>query len=259
MPRLIIGIALLVALVLPSAASAKTAPTCQFQFGFAILARTIPEQVGNCVDDEQHNPVNGDALQHTTGGLLVWRKADNWTAFTDGYRTWVNGPAGLQERLNTKRFTWEAIPTVVRVKAGEPYTDHDGKHWDSDVSFVSTGLASTNVATTTRAIAGTSDPSLYRSERHGLSFVYTFVVLNGSYTLTLKFAEIYWTYPGQRRFSVVANGQRLLTAFDILSLVPPNSALDRSFPVTATDETISVAFTAVTDEAKVAALQLAPS
>src|SRR5262249_6675345 len=38
-------------------------------------------------------------------------KADNWTAFTDGYRTWINGPLGLQERLNTGRFSWEtAIP-----------------------------------------------------------------------------------------------------------------------------------------------------
>ena len=38
-------------------------------------------------------------------GLLVWRKADNHTAFTDGYRTWVNGPYGLQVRLNTARFS----------------------------------------------------------------------------------------------------------------------------------------------------------
>ena len=35
------------------------------------------------------------------------RKADNWTAFTDGYRTWINGPNGLEQRLNTERFEWE--------------------------------------------------------------------------------------------------------------------------------------------------------
>ena len=43
-------------------------------------------------------------------GLLVWRKADNHTAFTDGYRTWVDGPKGVQKRLNTQRFAWEANP-----------------------------------------------------------------------------------------------------------------------------------------------------
>ncbi len=26
---------------------------------------------------------------------MAWRKADNWTAFTNGYKTWLNGPNGL--------------------------------------------------------------------------------------------------------------------------------------------------------------------
>ncbi len=60
--------------------------------------------------DEQHNPSNGDALQRTTNGLLVWRKADNHTAFTDGYRAWVVGPYGLEYRLNSRRFSWEPNP-----------------------------------------------------------------------------------------------------------------------------------------------------
>jgi acetyl esterase/lipase len=81
--------------------------SCQFVLGFATLHAMIPTIVGDCLVDEHHNPVNGDGLQETTGGLLVWRKADNWTAFTDGYRTWINGPFGLQERLNTQRFPWE--------------------------------------------------------------------------------------------------------------------------------------------------------
>ena len=80
---------------------------CQFVLGFKALHDLIPSTVGDCVTDEYHNPANGDGLQETVGGLLVWRKADNWTAFTDGYRTWINGPYGLQQRLNTERFSWE--------------------------------------------------------------------------------------------------------------------------------------------------------
>ncbi len=38
---------------------------------------------------------------------MVWRKAGNWTGFTDGYRTWVSGPAGLEARLNAERLPWE--------------------------------------------------------------------------------------------------------------------------------------------------------
>jgi len=84
------------------------AESCAFALGFGSLAGMIPQQVGSCLENEGHNPQNGDALQHTTGGLLAWRKADNWTAFTDGYRTWINGPNGLSQRLNTQRFPWEA-------------------------------------------------------------------------------------------------------------------------------------------------------
>ena len=91
-------------------AAPPSASGCRFVLGFATLAAALPQQVGQCVDDEGHNPVNGDALQHTSGGLLVWRKLDNWTAFTDGYRTWVNGPNGIAQRLNTQRFSWEANP-----------------------------------------------------------------------------------------------------------------------------------------------------
>jgi hypothetical protein len=79
---------------------------CRFQLGFAALREQLPA-VGACLEDERHNPENGDTLQRTTGGLLVWRKADNWTAFTDGHRTWINGPVGLQTRLNAERFGWE--------------------------------------------------------------------------------------------------------------------------------------------------------
>jgi predicted Rdx family selenoprotein len=80
---------------------------CTFVLGFQAIHQMIPSVVGDCVTNEFHNPETGDGLQLTANGLLVWRKADNWTAFTDGYRTWVNGPFGLQTRLNTQRFDWE--------------------------------------------------------------------------------------------------------------------------------------------------------
>jgi hypothetical protein len=39
---------------------------------------------------------------------MAWRKADNWTAFTKGYMTRINGPTGLVNRLNTgPLFPWE--------------------------------------------------------------------------------------------------------------------------------------------------------
>jgi hypothetical protein len=100
----------MLASLLPTMASAQHA--CTFQLGFKAIADQIPSLVGRCLEDEHANPQNGDALQKTSGGLLVWRKADNFTAFTDGYRSWVNGPVGLQQRLNTEVFDWEARAPV---------------------------------------------------------------------------------------------------------------------------------------------------
>ena len=84
---------------------------CEFVLGFADLRELLgAELVGNCLEDQSFAP-NGDALQATTGGLMVWRKADNWTAFTDGSSTWINGPEGVQMRANNERFGWEPTPT----------------------------------------------------------------------------------------------------------------------------------------------------
>ena len=98
---------MLLTLALLGPAPPVAAADCQFILGFATLKTLLdaaegPDKVGTCLENQRFNPENGDALQRTTGGLLVWRKADNWTAFTDGYRTWLNGPHGLQARLNTK-------------------------------------------------------------------------------------------------------------------------------------------------------------
>jgi hypothetical protein len=95
--------------------------------GFKTLHDMIPSTVGDCTTDEYHNPDNGDGLQLTTGGLLVWRKADNWTAFTNGSTTWVNGPFGLQSRPNEQRFPWEASPesTVKLYFSRHPDSDND--------------------------------------------------------------------------------------------------------------------------------------
>src|SRR5262245_21081015 len=101
--RVLAAVALIGALLAPPAAAdtlAAAAPDCQFTLGFKTLHDLIPTVVGDCVEDAHANPSNGDVAQMTTHGLLVWRKPDNYTAFTDGFHTWVNGPFGLQMRLN---------------------------------------------------------------------------------------------------------------------------------------------------------------
>ena len=118
---------------------------CGFVLGFATLrtliaAREGRDVVGACLENEHFHPANGNAEQRTTGGLLVWRKADNWTAFTDGFRTWVNGPSGLQQRLNSQRFPWEADAgapgTTTLGPAGAPDPTLDVHVLPADAQFI---------------------------------------------------------------------------------------------------------------------------
>jgi len=90
---------------------ADAAPSCQFASGFASLAQQIPQTVATCLAQPSIN-AKGDWSQATSAGLLVWRRADNWTGFTDGSRTWVAGPYGLQVRNNDEIFEWEPIPAA---------------------------------------------------------------------------------------------------------------------------------------------------
>lgn len=105
-------VALALAVSATAALAAPTPAACTYVLGFQTLHDLIPDIVGPCTSDEFHNPDNGDGLQSSTNGLLVWRKADNWTAFTDGSTTWINGPFGLQSRPNEERFPWEGPATV---------------------------------------------------------------------------------------------------------------------------------------------------
>src|SRR5207244_250185 len=104
-----IAVALVLCTVLYSAPVMAAAPApdaCSFTQGFASLHDQIPDVVGNCLTNAAPQP-NGDVQQPTANGMLVWRKADNWTAFTDGSMTWINGPCGLQSRPNGLTFGWE--------------------------------------------------------------------------------------------------------------------------------------------------------
>ncbi len=105
--RLVLSLTFAVAIATASTSPALAQGEPKFELGFATLAAMIPTIVGQPLENEHFNPQNGDSLQRTTRGLLVWRKAGNLTAFTNGSTTWINGPFGLQSRPNDTRFPWE--------------------------------------------------------------------------------------------------------------------------------------------------------
>ena len=121
--KIVVSLALALAVHLSTLPSVTLAqPPCRFVLGFESLRNAVGAQkVGTCLEDEHFNLENGNAEQRTSGGLLVWRKVDNFTAFTDGGTTWVNGPNGMQRRPNAERFSWEKDPVQpARVQSSAP-------------------------------------------------------------------------------------------------------------------------------------------
>src|SRR5437870_1634248 len=96
--RGIVVVAAVTAALTVSSVQAQSS-VCGIAPRFQMFRDLVPGIIGECLSAELPGALDGDALQRTTGGLLVWRKADGAVAFTDGYRTWVNGPVGLQVRL----------------------------------------------------------------------------------------------------------------------------------------------------------------
>lgn len=143
--------------------------------------------------------------------------------------------------------------TFAANSGGAQYTTSQGTTYAADSRY-----SGGNVGTTTATISGTTDGALYKSERYG-NFSYNIPIANGSYSLTLKFAEIYFTAPGQRVFSVAVNGQTVVSDLDIFAKVGKNKAYDVVIPVNVTNGAISISFISKVNNAKVSAMRLAPA
>jgi chitinase len=141
-----------------------------------------------------------------------------------------------------------AVSTPIRVNANGPsYTDSGGAAWSADRAYSSGSWGYDTIyggSTTSHAIAGTSDPTLYQSYNLFNNWTgYKFDVANGTYQVTLKMMEDWANAAGQRKFDVRIEGTTVLTAFDIFASCGAFTACDRTFSATVGDGQLNVQFT----------------
>lgn len=91
----------------------------------------------------------------------------------------------------------DILPLRVNAGKDDVYTDSLDKQWSGNDGF-SGGRSYAN----SNAIAQTDNDLLYQSEYLGENFFYSQDVINGSYDVTLHFAEIYFNGAGRRVFDV---------------------------------------------------------
>lgn len=165
---------------------------------------------------------------------------------------------------------------VAAVNAGGGnYTASDGTAYAASSNFTggpsafSTGDAGTP---SDPDIGGTEDDTLYQTELYDTDFGYAVPAENGTYEVTLQFAEIYQgvspndgpdsdgptdgTNENDRLFNATVEGQEVLTEYDIYSEVGPLNATDKTYTVEVTDGELNVEFSAVNDNAKISAIKV---
>jgi thermitase len=145
--------------------------------------------------------------------------------------------------------------TPVRVRAGGgAVTDASGNVWSADTGFV----GGYTYADQNR-VGNTDTPALYQAQRYsvGAPLEYRFQVPNGSYSVTLKFAETFFTSAGQRVANIVINGQQVQQNFDIVAAAGgPDLAVDETWPVTVTRGVIDIQLTSVVQNPEINAIQI---
>ncbi|MGB7925617.1 MAG: malectin [Pyrinomonadaceae bacterium] len=192
-----------------------------------------------------------------------------FVAFTSNWGdTLVNQSGGDRQDLFIARITAApSLPLAIRLNAGDSaYYPATGEIWQNDKYLLDSFRGTTSsTSDPNQPIANTTEDVLYRSERYGTLLKYAIPVPNGSYTVRLHFAEYYWGLGGRpgtgsRVFNVKVETAQVLTNFDIYAEAGALTALIKESQTTVNDSVLNIDLTAVTDNAKISAIEvLAPS
>jgi hypothetical protein len=128
---------------------------------------------------------------------------------------------------------------------GKAYADTLGDPWAKDVAYSSGNwgyVQKSKTVSTSEKISGTSDPTLFQSQRID-PYAYRFDnVPNGVYQVDLKFAELLNAKIGKRLYDVIVEDTEVLPAHDIAYEVGTFSADNHTFFVEVTDGRMDVRF-----------------
>jgi uncharacterized repeat protein (TIGR02059 family) len=168
-----------------------------------------------------------------------------------------------QERIDTLRkgtFGFKLFD-----KNGQPFSGQYSvkmvKHeFPFGIAFdlYNTGVNYGSTFSTTESIQADSDAEIYKTERYHLFLAYALPVeKDRNFRLTLKFAEIYWSTQGSRKFDVFVEGQKFLSDYDIfVEAGGKNIAVDTAIYITSSDTLISIEFTTSIDNAAIKGIEI---
>ncbi len=159
--------------------------------------------------------------------------------------------------IEVVKVTNTTTNAVALINCGGKSVSFNGKTYAADKYYDKNSL---DYQQSNGSINNTDEDAIYRSERISKtdkgSFGYAIPVDNGTYTVQLQFAEIYWKEKGKRLMNVNIEGKKAINGLDIFSTAGGNTALIESYSATVTDGTLNIDFSASKDRPKISAISV---
>ncbi|MFK7848077.1 MAG: malectin domain-containing carbohydrate-binding protein [Rhodothermales bacterium] len=149
---------------------------------------------------------------------------------------------------------------IMRINAGtDTEASGDGETFIGDSFFSEDSNVGPEVSNT---ISGSNNQGLYQTERISNAslapFGYAIPLVNGTYTVSLHFAETAFANAGQRVFDVEVEGVTVLDNYDILSQAgASNTAIEENIlNVVVIDGELNIDFTSIVERAKISGIEI---
>jgi hypothetical protein len=202
----------------------------------------------------------GGAADDQATGLAIDAAGNLYVAGFTVSATFPTTPGVFQPRLAGGMDGFlaklsDVVPSqpVFAINSGGPAVVTPIQAWTADSYYASGGVYAYPTY-----ISNTTEQAVYQTNRWG-NFQYNLPVADGAYDVTLKFAEIAPVVPGQRLFTVAANGLTLLQHFDVVASAGDlYRALDYIFPINVAGGTLQMKFISENANAMVSGILVRP-
>lgn len=160
-------------------------------------------------------------------------------------------------------------PTILRINSGGPEIAYGDVIFQADQYFEGPSEAYTNPSVT--EVSDTDMDEIFLTERvtednnPTSPFSYAIPLSNGTYTVKLYFAEIYWGVEnpemleggvGSRVFDIIMEDIQIFTSYDIFKDVGVATASSRMYDIEIIDGELNILFEATVDRPKVSAIEI---